>query len=279
MFHRIGTSYTCGLGGQALGRGSVVPEGQPTNQNDATWTLARQAADDLGRWFNIQAWYGFSPYSRLPAVRLGTWAHPDAVPQPVPWSRPNQLPEYVPNPDGATVPAVRPMPATLPRGRPGNNPYTRSNVNSRPSPRPSPNPSVPEVVVRPTPLPENIPREPPGKGTKERKVRARGNLAFLNAALGAVAGVYEDAKFINDLVNAFYNALPNNEGARTPQSKLAEIYRRYNDVDIEKAVLGVLQAYAGEKAGAYIDRARRTIAENLGLNMYITIPIGSAPRL
>lgn len=31
--------------------------------------------------------------------------------------------------------------------------------------------------------------------------------------------------------------------------------------------------------GAYIDRARRVTGDNLGLNMYISIPTGSSPRL
>ena len=51
-------------------------------------------------------------------------------------------------------------------------------------------------------------RKPPGPGVKERKVRAKGAFAALNGALGLAAKVYEDAKFYNDVLNAWYNAAP-----------------------------------------------------------------------
>ena len=60
---------------------------------------------------------------------------------------------------------------------------------------------------------------------------------------------------------------------------MLELYRRADEIDVQKAILGVLFAVAGEKAGAYIDRARHVTGDNLGLNMYITIPTGSAPRV
>ena len=94
-----------------------------------------------------------------------------------------------------------------------------------------------------------------------------------------MSGVYESVKFANDLVNAFYDALPGKKNAKTPQDKLIELYRRYDEVDVNRAIEGVLMAVAMERAGAYIDRARRTAGDNLGLNMYITIPTGSAPRI
>ena len=86
-------------------------------------------------------------------------------------------------------------------------------------------------------------------------------------------------KFAIDLINAFYNALPGRHTAKTPQAKLAEIYRRYDQVDINAAVIGVLKAVALEKAGAYIDSARRKASKNLGLHMHIQIPTGGGPRV
>ena len=133
------------------------------------------------------------------------------------------------------------------------------------------------VVVFSSPTVSNPVRRPPGPGTKERKVRAQGALAGLNGLLGAAAGVYEDAKFARDLVNAFYKALPNNKGAKDPVSQLRELYARWSEVDVNAAVLGVLKEVAKEHAGAYIDRARRVASNNLGLNMHITTPVGSSP--
>ena len=85
--------------------------------------------------------------------------------------------------------------------------------------------------------------------------------------------------FINDVLDAWYNALPGKGKARTPAEKARELYRRADEIDVQKAILGVLVAVASEKAGAYIDKARRVTGDNLGLNMYISVPTGSAPRL
>ena len=48
---------------------------------------------------------------------------------------------------------------------------------------------------------------------------------------------------------------------------------------MNKAIEGVLKAVAYERAGAYIDRARRTASKNLGLHMHIQIPTGGGPRV
>ena len=103
--------------------------------------------------------------------------------------------------------------------------------------------------------------------------------AAARGALGIAAGIYEDAKFYNDVLNAWYHATPGKHDAKTPAEKALYIYRNADKIDINKAVLGVLAAVAGEKAGAYLDRARRTTADNLGLNMYITIPTGGGPKI
>ena len=50
-------------------------------------------------------------------------------------------------------------------------------------------------------------------------------------------------------------------------------------MDVDRAIKGVLMAVAMERAGAYIDRARRTASKNLGLHMHIQIPTGGGPRV
>ena len=71
------------------------------------------------------------------------------------------------------------------------------------------------------------------------------------------AGIYEDAKFAQDILDAWYNALPKylKEPGLRPDQKALALYRNYDKIDIQIAILGVLIAVAGEKAGAYIDKA------------------------
>ena len=64
-----------------------------------------------------------------------------------------------------------------------------------------------------------------------------------------------------------------------PDEKARLLYRYSDKIDVEKAIIGVLKAVAYEKAGAYIDRARRVTGDNLGLNMYISVPTGGGPRI
>jgi len=273
-FHNIGGwNINCGLGGQALGQGSVGwPEYSPSDR----WMILAKFndSDTVPRWSIVSQWrrhHGY-PNPIIPTVwpSVGPIA-PYEVPAPLPATVANPLPAMVPQPIGYEAPYARPLPASVPRG-PG---AYASPVRAR-SPEGKLDPSVTGVVIVPdAPLP---PRQPPGKGVKERKATERvpGSIA---GALGAVAGVYESAKFANDLISAFYDALPGKHTAKTPQDKLAELYRRYNEVDIDKAIAGVLKAVAYEKAGSYIDRARRTASNNLGLHMHIQIPTGGGPRV
>lgn len=157
--------------------------------------------------------------------------------------------------------------------------YVRPSTNVASSPEVIPV-DVPVVVIPPKPVVNPV-RRPPGKGEKERKIKAKGAFAVMNGALTAAAGVYENAKFAKDIIEAFWKALPARYRGkdRTLQGMAADVYRNYDKVKIEKAVLGVLIAVAGEKAGAYIDRARNTTARNLDLSLNVSVPTGSAPRL
>ena len=57
------------------------------------------------------------------------------------------------------------------------------------------------------------------------------------------------------------------------------LYRNWDKVDVHDAVVGVLWAVAGEKAGGLIERGRNTAARNLGLGLNVTIPTGGGPRI
>lgn len=300
-FHRIGTAGLCGLGMQALGDGSAHP--------GSTWDRALYAKSlevNPGQASSTR-WYIISFYQRVSGkaaliyrVPLMPNVLPMAVPEPLPATVTNPLPATFSPPVGDAVPANRPWPGALPRPAPGV--YVKP-VNSVAEakwpgalPRPAPGVYVkpvntvaetkwpqlgkvtdPVVVVAP-PTVTNPVRRPPGKHVKERKFwAAPGALVW---ALGVAAGIYEDAKFAQDILDAWYNALPKylKEPGLRPDQKALALYRHYDKLDIEKAILGVMIAVAGEKAGAYIDKARRVTGDGLGLNMYISIPTGSAPR-
>lgn len=277
-----GLAGTCGLAGQALG--NVLNSPLEAKVLNSGWLYVKGNADN-SRWYIIQSWKrnspgpgNTSPYYRGPTINGQASAFAKFQPEPMPWSVANPLPAYVPNPVGNELPASKAMPAQAPRSRPGLNPYARPSRSLVPG-KVTISPPPGTVVVTPPQVVLDPIRVPPGRGVKERKVRASGAFAGLNGALGVAAGIYEDAKFYNDVLNAFYYALPGKHGAKTPAEKALAIYRGADKLDINKAVLGVLIAVAGEKAGAYIDRARRYAGDQLGVGMYIDIPTGSAPRL
>ena len=280
-WHLIGSGKECGLGGQAMGRGSLIPPRRKSG--GAALTLAKYAPKN-DRWF-IADQYGGGVAPAPNLVIAYKWTAPIApteFPDVLPATVGNPMPAMVPAPQGDYVPGYRPMPASVPRATPRNNPYVRpehlTNPAGRPDHWPRPvSPDKPGVVVVAPPTVTNPVRQPPGPGVKERKLRAASGAVL--GALGVASRVYEDAKFYNDVLDAWYNALPGKGKARTPAEKALELYRRADEIDVQKAILGVLMAVASEKAGAYIDKARRVTGDNLGLNMYISVPTGSAPRL
>lgn len=275
---------SCGLGGQA-GTTFALPR---TKYQEAGWMLVKHngyaLGDPVGRWAVVEVWKRVSgapePYKWGPLPKFAPAPYaPYVVPEAMPATKQNPLPAIVEAPVGNEVPALRPIPATLPRLRPGYVPFTRPNAATRPQPEPVPDPGKgPVVVVNPKPNPNPV-RRPPGPGVKERKIKATGGFAFMNAALHAASGVYEDTKFAMDIVNAFYNALPGKHDAKTQLDKMMALYRNWDKVDVHDAVVGVLWAVAGEKAGGLIERGRNTAARNLGLGLNVTIPTGGGPRI
>jgi len=277
-FHKLGGSnIACGLGGQALGLGSV---GWPAYTSSDLWMILAKFNDSVTvpRLSIVSQWNrtNNSQNPRIPTVwpSVGPIA-PYEVPVPLPATVSNPLPAFIAPPVGNAMPDrvsnPRPYPGSVPR-----NPAVYESNSRAPSYVGSIDPSKPGVVISPdSPLP---PRQPPGRRTKERKATEVAP-GFVVGALKAASGVYEDAKFANDIINAFYAALPGKHAAKTPQDKLAEIYQRYDEIDVNKAIAGVLKAVAYEHAGAYIDRVRRTASNNLGLHMHIQIPTGGGPRV
>ena len=277
-FHDIGNAGVCGLGGQALGAGARHP--------GATWSRALYAKSleitpgvpTTTRWFNI-SWYQRVSGSAALIYRVPLMPNvlPMAVPEPLPATVTNPLPATFSPPVGNAVPANRPWPGALPRPAPGI--YVKPVNTVAETKWPQPGKVTDPVVVVAPPTVTNPVRRPPGKHVKERKFRAAPGAIV--GALGVAAGIYEDAKFAQDILDAWYNALPKylKEPGLRPDQKALALYRNYDKIDIQKAILGVMIAVAGEKAGAYIDKARRVTGDNLGLNMYISIPTGSAPRI
>jgi len=268
-----GNQLLCGLVEQALPGGINHPLPQ---WNNAVFAKSRELSPGLFRWAIISQYHKNSANAERLKYHVPVMpsVFPHHVPNPVPATVANPVPAYVAAPVGNALPAARPFPGYLPK--PGSGIY-----EAPPRLEPAKWPQggkvgAPLVVVAP-PTVSNPIRKPPGPGVKERKFRNAPGIIV--GALGAASGIYEDAKFANDILNAWYNSLPGRGTARTPAEKALELYRRADEINIEKAIKGTLWAIASEKAGAYIDRARRVTGDNLGLNMYISIPTGSAPRV
>ena len=217
----------CGLGMQA---GATAAE--PVSPYIETgWMLvklnSRPLGDPTGRWSIVQVWKRLGNYNPASKYGLGPrpryaarpW-FPMAVPNPLPATVDNPLPAAVPAPVGNIVPATGPMPATMPRVNPRAVVYAVSKSDA-PNHWPKPWPgqmNAPNFVVAPGTVTNPV-RKPPGPGVKEKKGRMGSAAAW--GALGVAAGIYEDAKFYNDVLNAWYHATPGKHDAKTPAEKSA----------------------------------------------------------
>ena len=276
--NNIGTAGVCGLGMQALGAGSGHPGPDWKTALFAKSLEVNPGQASSTRWFLISFYERVSGSAALIyRVPLMPNVLPMAVPEPLPATVTNPLPATFSPPVGNVVPANRPWPGALPRPAPGV--YVKPVNTVAETKWPQPGKVTDPVVVVAPPTVTNPVRRPPGKNVKERKFRAAPGAIV--GALGVAAGIYEDAKFAQDILDAWYNALPKylKEPGLRPDQKALALYRNYDKIDIQKAILGVMIAVAGEKAGAYIDKARRVTGDNLDLNMYISIPTGGAPRI
>lgn len=129
-------------------------------------------------------------------------------------------------------------PPVRPTTQPGGKPRVRPSGDPDLQPR-----GGEETSVGPRPRPRPDPRRPPPRGDKERKVRSR--VPGLIRVLREVA--YAATEW-GDLVDAIYDALPPEhrlkwkpDGPITPQEKLLAIYRGFEHLDLNKALLNVLR--------------------------------------
>lgn len=85
--------------------------------------------------------------------------------------------------------------------------------------------------------------------------------------------VYEGAKFGEDLLEAAYDALDDKspckkalKGQKPTNQQMADaIYKCYKDIDVSEYMLNALWAYALEKFGGQLERARSYISQVTGM--------------
>ena len=259
-----GGSNLCGAKNQGFTKGATSPSQVLSSGNPVAFYWADEknvpALDGSPRghirqvWVrDVANWAGFRPYIRPMPLQ---WPFPF----PVAWRMPGLMPE--------AVPILQPMPLPLPPPIRYGNPLSArpatsmglSRAGNRASSRRRGKRDA-EPSQRPEPIPA---RRPPGRRTKETKLKGNPGLA---AALGFVANLNEDLKWYRDILDAFYGALPNQYKVKdaTVFQKANALYRHWDKVDINDAVVSVLQAYAFEKFGGNIERARSYVAEKLNL--------------
>ena len=184
------------------------------------------------------------PYVLLPYRRPSPWPQEWDGGYQTP-SRPNPATQPATSPSPRPRPQPQPQPVPRPRPQPGQPPVVTLPLPDNPPlvdptlpwppvvPRPQPglDPTPqPPVVVSPT-TPPLIPRRPPGPGVKERKTRAQ------RALLGFV-GVWDALSEYGDVMDAFYDALPENRKKKgaSPFEKSQALYRFWGEVDLDTAI-------------------------------------------
>lgn len=160
---------------------------------------------------------------------------PDVGPRPDPKPRPNPDPFPEPNP----YPGTAPKPNPNPRTHPGTNPRSSTDFDLAPG-------------VRVSPRPGHKPR-PPGPNTKEGKA----GMGPIASALWRGMGPLTEA---NDVLKELYEALPRsikiklyrkNGRQPTAQEKALAIYQNMGDLDLPKALTGILQNHYEDKIIGY----------------------------
>lgn len=184
------------------------------------------------------------PHVLLPYRRPSPWPQEwdggyQTPSRPTPATQPatSPVPRPRPQPQTQPVPKPRPQPGQPPvvtRPLPDNPPLVDPTlpwppVVPRPQPGTDPTPQPP-VVVSPT-TPPLTPRRPPGPGVKERKTRAQ------KALLGLI-GVWDALSEYGDVMDAFYDALPENRKKKgaSPLEKSQALYRFWGEVDLDTAI-------------------------------------------
>lgn len=250
-------------------------------------------------------------FTPLPVLR------PSPVVMPKPWDDPLLPPAVDPLPSlPIPYPVLPDMPDNLPwrqRGytRPGVGTYIRHNIVQHgwqheieiPIFLPNrddhifDNPSgQPDYTIDPTdwfdldeetvdqPIPQTgktHQRTPPGRRTKERKVKTSPQV---NRLMFYVSRVWNFSQDYVGIVNAIYKSINpqvrKGIKARTLQDKLSAIYDHVNDIESDLLVKNFAKWYVMNYIGGMHDSARTIVAENLGLSTNnkvtpLTSPSGS----
>jgi hypothetical protein len=229
-------------------------------------------------------------------VNLGVGAQTGPVPAPmteeVPFVparfAPPEIPFTYPSIDPMVLPINKPVfdPGPLPfkdlpyrHPNPFRSPTEQTQRGPRPRTRPS-DPRIPAVQVDSDGTVTRLPPadhvfKPPGKKSKERKIRISTGGTLLRRAFD---GITE----LRDAVDAFWWALPSSDRTKvkqvpkskryygvkyqtpTLQQKMADLYKHWNDVDMNKAVDNLVQNEIGDRAAAKVGKASGQAAAATG---------------
>lgn len=194
-----------------------------------------------------------------PIYRPDTWIWPESEPALEPTVNPMAVPVGRPGPEKAPVP-YRLIPYR--QANPFLSPHEQSNWGPRTLVREAGELSWkfdPRYRSRVRPEAKPHVRQPPGKGTKERK---------LNLSIGGVPGkIIGGVTEAVDAVDAIYAALPRKykSPGLTPQEKAAQIYRHFDEVDLRKALANLFVQQVSDRAWGTIGRAAAQAAVKGGL--------------
>lgn len=211
-----------------------------------------------------QPWRGPVPPPRVRPDEFPLWVRPGFVPPPRPDTRPGTRPDVRPD--------VRPPPRpdTRPDVRPDQKPKIDFDVNTdgRSGPR-----FLIDGEGRLNMRPQFRPRKPPEKNTKERKVRV---------TLGRFSIVVNAITETKDFVEALWKALPKNQRSKpekghrkvTLQAMLADLYRNWEDLDLSKGIVNVIENEIQDRFYGQAGQAFKGAAARLNAQGYYDRPVG-----
>lgn len=282
-----GYCTTCGLAGQAMPGGEQASPEAADNGTSAALVMADKRVTLTTRWYIRGVWTrpspglwtkpypGFKPIVvpiEYPYVPPMPEVSPEPSPAVIPW-----MPNPYPMPIQQPVPEPEPIPwKQLPRLRPNRpqpgiapGPWTPTPEGNKPprgyrppdTERPWPGGKGPYMPPALPPAPTGP--KPPGKNNKEVKGNASKEML---AALAILAELLDAGLLVQDIVEAFYRALPGAYQVKWPtlQQMLWALYQHWDEVDFEEAVEGAIWALFWEKVGGKIDGARSKFAKSIG---------------
>ena len=176
--------------------------------------------------------------------------HPNADPRKRRWRRVrvSPRPDALPGPEVFPEPSPgAPAPGPSPSPRPGPEPMPRPQPVPQPRPVPQPEPYTPPIDLEEadaSPNPDGgWDRRPPTHRQTRPPKRVRERKLILRTGLGKIYGGITEAV---DAIDAVYYAIPARyrRNERTPQAKLAAIYRNVDRLDYDKALRDYLVAQA-----------------------------------